>query len=166
MLGYITGFSEGEANDVLAAVADVLLAEGAMLAGAVQRNESTARGGPMHLQVLGPEAVVCISQALGAGSQGCRLDPDGLERAVGLVQRQMDLGAALLVVNKFGKQEAEGRGFRPLIGQALAEGMPVVIAVADEYIAAFEQFSDGIGTVLEPSAASVLGFCRMAMRRG
>jgi nucleoside-triphosphatase THEP1 len=167
MLGYITGFAEGQANDLLGRVAAALQAEGARVAGVVQVNEG-ARGA-MDLQVLASLGLggelVRISQSLGALSQGCRLDPDGLERAVGLVEARLAAGADLLIVNKFGKQEAAGRGFRPLIGAALAQGVPVLLSVGDGYLAAFDEFAGGMGRALAPVDADVLGFCREEMGR-
>lgn len=165
MLGYITGFDDGQANVLLADLAATLRAEGVVLAGVVQVNEEVGEGRPCHmdLHILGRTESVRISQDLGPHSQGCRLNAAGLERAVGMVAAQMEAGAALLLVNRFGKQEAEGRGFRPLIGQALAAGMPVVIAVADGHIKRFEAFESGMGTQLHPSRDSVLAFCRTAI---
>ena len=163
MLGYITGFAEGQANALLAEVAACLRAEGVVLAGVVQVNEGVGRGCPMDLHVLGGAEVVRISQDLGPHSQGCRLNADGLERAVGLVQARLEAGAAVLIVNRFGKQESEGRGFRPLIGQALAADIPVLIAVADEYLAAFDAFSEGMGQRLRPSYSAVMAFSREAL---
>ena len=160
MLGYITGFAEGQVNALLAEVAATLRAEGVVLAGVVQVNTGEGRGCPMDLHVLGGAEVVRISQDLGQHSQGCRLNPDGLERAVALVEARLETGAALLIVNRFGKQEAEGRGFRPLIGHALAGDVPVVLAVSDEYLTAFEGFSEGFGQPLAPSHAAILAFCR------
>lgn len=163
MLGYITRFAEGQANALLAEVAEALRVEGVAVAGVVQVNASALRGCDMDLHVLGGNDVVRISQNLGPMSQGCRLDAAGLERAVGLVQSRLQTGVAILIVNKFGKQEAEGRGFRPVIGQALADGVPVLIAVADGYADAFEQFAQGIGQALNPSHDVVMEFCREAL---
>jgi hypothetical protein len=158
MLGYITGFAEGQANAFLADVAAALQAEGVTLAGVVQVNAG-ARG-TMDLHVLGGVDVVRISQNLGPLSQGCRLDTAGLERAVGLVGMRMAAGVELLIVNRFGKQEAEGRGFRPLIGDALGAGVPVLLSVAQGYMAAFENFAGGMGRALVPQRAAVMEFCR------
>jgi hypothetical protein len=162
MLGYITGFAEGQANDLLGRVAAALQAEGVRVAGVVQVN--TGARGAMDLQVLGGD-LVRISQSLGTLSRGCRLDAAGLERAVGLVEAQLTAGADVVIVNKFGKQEAAGRGFRPLIGAALGAGVPVLLSVGDEYLAAFEEFADGMGRALAPVDADVLGFCREEMGR-
>lgn len=164
MLGYTvageTGLGAGDR--LIGAVAGILLAEGWRLAGVVQSNTEVAPGRAckMDLTVLGSGETVRISQDLGAGSRGCRLDPAGLEAAVGLVERSLALGPRLLIVNKFGKQEAEGRGFRPLIGRALAEGVPVLTTVSGKNLAAFECFAEGLAERLAPEAGAVLDWCR------
>jgi nucleoside-triphosphatase THEP1 len=162
MLGYVTGGERGQADVVLAKVAARLRAEGVALAGVVQVNEDfdTARPCHMDLHILTGRQVVRISQNLGALSKGCRLDPAGLEQAVGLVARALEVGADLLIVNKFGKQEADGRGFRPLIGQALVAGIPVLTAVNAGNRAAFDQFADGLGVALACAQDDILQFCR------
>lgn len=158
--------TRGESDRLLAGVASRLGAEGWPLAGAVQVNREVAAGRPcvMDLHVLDGLAVVRISQDLGALSKGCRLDPQGLEQAVALVERALDRQGddrpRLLIVNKFGKQEAEGRGFRPLIGRALADGIPVLTAVNDHCRAGFLAFAGGIGTGLPAEEDQVLDWCR------
>lgn len=162
MLGYVTGGERGQADLVLAEVAAQLRRDGVALAGVVQVNEEFDPARPCHmdLHVLTGTEVVRISQNLGAMSKGCRLDPAGLEQAVGLVARALAAGADLLIVNKFGKQEADGRGFRPLIGQALAADIPVLTAVNTGNQAAFDQFADGLGIALSCSHDEILKFCR------
>lgn len=54
------------------------------------------------------------------GLSGCRLAAGAMEQVVGL---QASLAGALgLIVDKFGKQEAAGRGLRGLIGEACRLG--------------------------------------------
>lgn len=162
MLGYITNEARGASDALIRAVADLLAQAGLRLAGAVQINDDAAAGqtSAMALRVLpiGPE--IGISQRLGALSQGCRLDPDGLERAVGLVAARLEDGADLLIVNKFGKQEGEGRGFRPLIGQALAAGIPVLTAVKPANMAGFAAFADGMADALPDDAQAIADWVR------
>ncbi len=166
MLGYITTEGRGAADRLLAEVAAQLRAEGWQLAGAVQVNCDRTDGLPrdMNLHVLTGADVVRISQNLGAGSRGCRLDAAGLEQAVGLVATA--LGGRpqprLVIVNKFGMQEAEGRGFRPVIGQALAQGIPVLIAVGADNLAAFEAFAGGLAAPVVADLTAILGWCRGA----
>ncbi|MFN3955871.1 MAG: DUF2478 domain-containing protein [Pararhodobacter sp.] len=162
MLGYVIGARRGAVDTLIAEVAQALLAEGIALAGVVQVNSET---GPqtrcdMDLQVLTQGKQVRISQSLGPMARGCRLDPQGLEAAVGMVEAALDAAPALLIVNKFGKAELEGRGFRPVIGRALAEGVPVLTAVNEANLEGFTRFAEGLGTPLPPDAAQVLAWCR------
>lgn len=167
MLGYVQAETRGQSDETLAAVVRELKARGWALAGAVQVNHRAApdRAGEMDLHVLATGSVVRISQRLGPLARGCRLDPAGLERAVGLTEGVLASLAGqgaprLLVVNKFGKQEAEGRGFRPLIGRALAEGIPVLTAVSPRNLPGFAAFDEGMGDPLPADRAAILDWCR------
>ena len=66
---------------------------------------------------------------MGAGARGCRLDPSALEEAVARVGEALDTQPRLLIINKFGKHEADGRGFRPLIAEAMMREIPVIVGV-------------------------------------
>ncbi len=165
MLGYVVADGQGAADLVIREVADRLRAEGVHLAGAVQVNIDTDpdRKCEMDLHILSRGKVVRISQNLGQLSQGCRLDPDGLERAVGLVAGALAEGPELLIVNKYGKQELDGRGFRPLIGEALAAGIPVLTAVNRGNVAQFLAFAEDLAEALPGEAQAVFDWC-MAQR--
>ncbi len=162
MLGYVTSEERGTVDRLLSEVARVLSEQGWLLAGVVQENLERASGGPcdMDLHVLATDHRIRISQNLGAMAQGCRLDPVGLEQAAGLVEQVLDgAGGArprLLIVNKFGKQEIEGRGFRPLIGRALMQDIPVLVAVNALNMRAFQDFAAGMGQSIEPSPEAIL----------
>lgn len=160
-LGFVTGSTRGEADRLLAGVVARLQARGWPLAGVVQHNTGCEGACDMDLAILGRAEVVRISQSLGPGSSGCRLDPQGLEAAVGLVGPML-AGARLLVVNKFGKAEAEGRGFRPLIGEALAAGIPVLVAVSALNRPAFEDFAGDLAEPLPAREAALLAWCDAA----
>lgn len=152
-LACVMAAERGAVDRLLQEVAADLAAKGWHLAGAVQLNCDAAEDAlcDMDIRVLPAGGVYRISQNLGREATGCRLNPDGLETAVaevaaGLARQRPDL----LIINKFGKMEGEGRGFRPLIGQALADGVPVLLGVNAENMEALEAF---LG---EP--APVLGF--------
>lgn len=161
MLGYVIGGERGETDRLIREVALQLKNKGHVLAGAVQVNSETAVAHKcqMDLHILSGEGVVRISQDLGALSKGCRLDPDGLERAVGQVAAALDKGAEFLIFNKFGKQETEGRGFRPLIGEALARGIPVLTAVNPRNLDAFLSYAEDMAEELAPESQAVLEWC-------
>lgn len=152
-IGYVFLPERGATDVLLAQLAAALLAEGHALAGAVQQTTGCgAQHCDMDLRVLPDGPVVRISQNLGAASQGCRLDAGALERAV-MEVAQRRAGARLLILNKFGKHEAEGRGFRQMIGDALAEGLPVLIGINSMNRQAFLDFA---GDLAEPVAADAV----------
>lgn len=164
MLGYVSPEGRGAADRLLADAADTLRARGARLVGAVQVNlqRPQSHRHDMELHVLTGHDVIRISQYLGRDSRGCHLDPDGLERTVGLVEAALEKPADLLIVNKFGKQEVEGRGFRPLIGQAMAAGIPVLTAVNPSNRPAFLDFTGGIATELAATRTAILDWYAQA----
>jgi len=142
----------GEADRILARLCSGLVDAGLRLAGAIQQN--TDRGADcacdMDVLVLGEEDMpIRISQSLGTGSSGCRLDPGALEMAAARVSARL-AGAELLIVPKFGRQEAIGRGFRSVIAQAIAQDVPVLLHVPAEQRAAFAEFCDGMGEPVPP----------------
>ncbi|MEM1064397.1 MAG: DUF2478 domain-containing protein [Pseudomonadota bacterium] len=147
----ISAPGKGDMDLILAALAVRLASRGLRVVGLVQVNTECESGGPcdMDVQVLPDGAVLRISQSLGPGARGCRLDPDALARAVGLVAARLE-GADLLIINKFGKQEAAGGGFRDVIADALGTGLPVIVGLNALNAAAFEAFSGGLAEALPP----------------
>ncbi len=163
-LGYIVASERGGADAILTAVA-AALAGRKTLCGVVQTNTEYDPARPCHmdLSVLGSQTTIRISQFLGTGSQGCRLDAAGLEEAVGMVEAAFRNSLPeLLIINKFGKQEGEGRGFRPVIGLAMAMGVPVLTAVSALNMKAFKTFSEGMATALPLDQDAILRWAETA----
>jgi hypothetical protein len=157
-LAYVIATHRGGADALLSEVA-AALAGRRVLCGVVQTNTEYDPDRPCHmdLSVLGTPTVLRISQFLGVGSQGCRLDTAGLAGAVGLVEAALERAVPdLLIINKFGKQECAGGGFRPVIGQALAMGIPVLTAVSALNLPGFLAFSGGMATALAADTAAIL----------
>ncbi|HEX9858575.1 MAG TPA: DUF2478 domain-containing protein, partial [Paracoccaceae bacterium] len=130
------------------------------LAGAVQSN-APCDASPhcdMDLAVLPDGPVIRISQSLGTASSGCRLDAGALEQAVEEAGRRL-AGAEVLIVNKFGKHEAEGRGFRGLVAEALAQGIPVLIGVNNPNHAAFMAFVGDLAEPLPDDVPAIVDWC-------
>ncbi|MBC7132716.1 MAG: DUF2478 domain-containing protein [Roseovarius sp.] len=121
----------GDTDLLLHGFADRAAARGLRLCGTVQVNTDCGpdRACDMDVRVLPDGPVIRISQSLGTGARGCRLDPEALERAVAAAEARLSEGADLVIVNKFGKHEADGRGFRALIAEAVARGVPVLVGV-------------------------------------
>ena len=121
----------GDTDLLLARFADHAMRLGLRVCGTVQINSDGPGAHPcdMDIRVLPDGPVLRISQSLGRHARGCRLDPDALEQAVAGVERALQDGADLLIVNKFGKMEAEGRGMRDAIAEAVSRGIPVLTGV-------------------------------------
>ncbi len=100
-----------------------------------------------------------ITQALGSGSRGCRLDPQALAEVAGRLLLRIEQGAGLLVLNRFGKGESEGHGFRPVIEKAVDCGIPVLTAVKSTYLEAWNAFGAGVATTIAPTPDDVLAWC-------
>ena len=165
-LGYVSASERGRSDAVLNDVARRLQQSGIRLGGVIQTNTEYDPDRPCHmdLEVLSSGQSIRISQFLGQGSRGCRLDAAGLEMAVGLVeadlaQRRPDL----LIINKFGKQECEGRGFRPVMGEALALGVPVLTAVSALNRSGFLAYSDGMATPLPNDTEAIVDWCKAGL---
>lgn len=149
-LAYTIASDRGGTDTVVAALADRLIGRGLRVCGTVQFNTEVAGDVPcdMDVRVLPVGPKLRITQDLGKGSRGCRLNPSALETAVGYVSRSLSGGVDLVVINKFGKQEAAGGGFRNLIGMALAEDTPVLVGVSSRNRDAFESFAEGLATAV------------------
>ncbi len=165
MLGAITVEGRGASDRLLFDIAARLQADGFRLAGAVQENveREGRRRADMVLHLLAEGALRQISQDLGAQSRGCCLDPAALEEVVARVETALLGPVDLLVVNKFGKAEIDGRGFRPLIGQALVEGIPVLVAVGRGSREGFDAFADGMAEWITPTPDAAVAWCKAAI---
>lgn len=143
-LAFVRTTERGLTDRLLWNFADLLQARDLKLAGVVQTNSE--RPGSHHcdmdVRVLPHGKVIRINQILGEESRGCRLNPTALEEAVALVEASLDQAPDLLIINKFGKHEGEGRGFRPLIAEAFARGIPVLLGVNKLNQEAFDAFAD------------------------
>lgn len=151
-------------DDFLATVAARLEAEGIRVRGLVQENfGDDPNCSVMILVDLGSSDRFGISQDLGAHAHGCRLDPHGLADAEGQLAQAFAGAADLLILNKFGRAEAEeGAGLRSTVVRALEAGLPVLTAVRPPYTEAWAEFHGGLAVELAPDLDAVLAWCRDA----
>lgn len=153
-------------GSILTAVAEHLARRGHHLAGVVRSDPSVSDDEPcgMTLTVLGNGNRVDIAQDLGRQSDSCRLDHVALEDAVGLVDRWLGPATELLIVNKFGKREGEGAGFRQTIARALENGIPVLLGAGEGVRPALEAFLGGTFDTLPEDVDAILAWCEGVMR--
>lgn len=164
-IAYTKAPGKGDTDLLLHASAQQLQARGYRLAGTVQINTDREKDGPcdMDVKVLPDGPVIRISQNLGSGARGCRLDPSALEAAVVQVETNLARGADCLIINKFGKHEAEGRGFRSVIVDALSRGIPVLVGLNQLNEDDFLEFAGGLAKELSPQTSEILDWITMAV---
>ncbi|AZQ67368.1 DUF2478 domain-containing protein [Silicimonas algicola] len=150
-IAYTVAPGRGATDLLLAGLVRRMAARGFRAAGTVQMNVIPDPDGPcdMDVNVLPDGPVIRISQSLGPDATGCRLDPGALEEAVRLTLGRLE-GAEFLIVNKFGKHEAGGRGFRPVIAEALDLGLPVLVGLNRGNAEPFLSFTGGVAEELAP----------------
>ncbi|WP_321345073.1 DUF2478 domain-containing protein [Breoghania sp.] len=102
----------------------------------------------MALKSLRDGWVIRILEDRGSQSQGCRLNPHAITEVAGRLERELEAGADLLLVNRFGRAESEGYGLRPVFERAVLDGVPVLTAVRSDYLGAWEEFHGGLGIAL------------------
>lgn len=109
----------------------------------------------MDLTSIATGEVFRISQPLGNGSRGCSLHPGALAECATAFERARDVRPDLLVLNRFGRDESEGRGFRDLIARVLGQGVSVLTAVRATYADAWSAFGAGLAVDLPLSRDAV-----------
>ncbi len=152
-------FETGDIDEFLNLIAQNLIGRGLRVRGAVQTRGAV--GGECHcadmdLITFGSNQTFRISQPLGNGSRGCRLHPGALAECSSFIEQELEQGADLLILNRFGRGESEGRGFRDLISKAIALDVPVLTAVRATYAEAWVTFGAGIACDLAMDQDAVL----------
>ena len=142
--------------------------QGLRLGGVVQHNDATCddRCMAMSLEDVASGRRFPISQDLGAGASGCHLDAAGLAAAAVAFSDALARRVNLVIVNRFGKQEALGEGLRDEVARTLLAGLPVLIAVRRDFLPAWRDFAgeDWVEVAADEEAAErwVLDALRIA----
>jgi nucleoside-triphosphatase THEP1 len=148
-------------DELIAVLARRLRREGLSLAGAIQSNVAVASRHrcDMMLEDLATGKVIKASQDRGALASGCRLDSSALEESVGLAASSIGAETDLIIVNRFGKQEAEGRGFRAMIEQAVLLDVPVLVGLNRAHLDSWREFVGETPQLLPLDLDAVSDWC-------
>ena len=143
-IGIVSAEGRGETDRLISETAAALVARGAQLSGIVKVLDEVQPEGSHHcdmsVQVLPTERTIKITQTLGGESQGCRLNPTAIVEAVVAVENSANEDTELFVLNKFGPEEAAGRGFVTAIAKAVEADVPVLVGVGKASLDAFQAF--------------------------
>lgn len=163
---FVSADDEKATDAALSAAAAAAAADGIALAGTLQPFDPDRAQEKCHivLSLLPDGELRDISFDIGAGIVGCRLNPEALEDAALVVEGRIATAQAL-VVNKFGKQEAAGKGLVTAIGMACEAGLPVLVGVSPAYRAAFLAFADGGASELPADKGAILDWLSRACRK-
>lgn len=159
--------ADGAIDDRLrAAVADCRR-RGLRVGGIIQHNAGDCAGAGFNMEIedLASGGRVSIVDPSITNPNDCRLDAAGLARAAAYLDPARQAGVDLVVVNRFGRQEALGRGLRAEIAALAAEGVPVLVAVRADFLADFEAFAGPDWRRIEAEAGPICGWIA-ALARG
>ncbi len=143
-------YGPGDDPDALfTAFAGDLCRSGRHVIGAIQVGRSCRSETPrLSAVVLHEGELVPLAEDARTCDAGCRLDAARLAGVATRLSDAMTRGSDLLIINRFGRTEAEGSGLAGLIVRALDADIPVLIAVPEYRFAALIKFSDGMNVRL------------------
>jgi len=81
-------------------------------------------------------------------ASGCSLDIERLQAAGARIADALQSGADIVIINRFGKRERDGKGLAYLIERARDAGIPLVIAVSSNHFADWVKFAGGTSAKL------------------
>lgn len=137
-------YDDGIAADrILSELGYDLRAQGVGVQGLVQRNSfrRDRTKCDMELEELGTGRVFQLSKDRGQHAGGCRLDREAIVTAAAVMAAGIEANCELLIVNKFGRSEAEGRGLRDVIADAAYRGISTIVGVPQRNLEVWECFA-------------------------
>lgn len=146
LLGHALG-RDADADQALWALSRAMQAEGLRIEGFVQLR-GAALGDcncrEMQLVDLGNDTRSRISEDRGTGARGCHLDWTALTEVAAQLERRVTPDTDMVIINRFGRAEAEGGGMRSVISAALAQGARVLVGYRPDYAEAWTAFHAGM----------------------
>ena len=137
-------------------------ARGLHVAGVIQETTDGSVGGCESLVLRETDSghITSITENRGKGARGCKLDPCALADVAARLEECLEDNPDLLVINRFGKSEIEGRGLRSVLSEALLRGIPVLTAVRDMNAVAWAEFHQGLALDLPPDREALMNWAQ------
>jgi len=123
------------------------------------------RCGTLFLEDIGTGRRIQAFEMRGSGTRGCRLNSASLAEAGGWLRSAIEARPEILFVNRFGRQEAAGRGLRDEIAAAISSGLPVVIAVSKELLPEWDTFTGQETVKLAADPKRIAAWCCACMEQ-
>ena len=138
---------------VLRSFAADLMALGHRIVGMVQAGQCADSS--LSAILLHSGEKLLLAQDFDPAAQGCRLDLARLQNAGTRIADALAQGADLVIINRFGKRERDGKGLSYLIERALDADIPVVIAVGQDHFADWIKFAGGMSVKVSCDRAAL-----------
>lgn len=147
-------------EELLAAAAAALRAHGVRVGGLVQHSRRSGDDVRCTIEVesIADGRRYLLSQDTSDDPTECTLDTAVLAEASGALRQALAQQVDLVIVNKFGKQEAAGRGLRGEILQIALAGVPLLTTVSRRHLPQWQEFIGDDVTLLEPALPAVLAW--------
>lgn len=147
-------------------ICDDLTVQGARLGGLLQVIEGK-HGGNCATSVkvfdLRTRKSFNIWEDRGACAKGCRLNERILMESSSVVEEAITDRVDLLIINRFGRAESEGRGLLDYFSKAALAGIPVLTAVRAPYDEAWRRYHEGSATELPFDHNAACSWARLAI---
>jgi nucleoside-triphosphatase THEP1 len=153
-------------EELLATVAQALRRESVRVAGLLQhsvRDQASARC-VIDLENIDTGRRYPLTQNLGIASQSCALDITALAEASSVLRQAVADHAQMVLINKFGTQEVNGRGLRSEMMEIAMAGIPILTSVGRRYLPQWREFIGGEAALLPMSVPAVLGWWQQVRR--
>lgn len=146
----VSGARRSEIQQLFLTFAQTLRDRGNRVVGMIERGKPSPSSSREQLSLvdLGDGKIIPISQDLGSASLACFVDGGGLSEASFILEHAQLGSADLVIVSKFGKLEAAGRGLRDVFALAISVSVPVLTAVNPALSSEWDSFTEGLAEYL------------------
>lgn len=153
----ITRAERGVADTLLADFVFGLKRDGWRVQGLVQQGHEQGKAATVLVDIADGQCYP-LFQDLGPASTSCSLDAGSVAAASVALRRALEEKADLAVANRFGALEADGKGFAAEMLALMAEGIPFITVVAEEYLLDWRWFTGKVGVELPPRLSALEGW--------
>ena len=166
MIGVVRGASNTEIQDLFGKLVDHW--RGFRLAGVVAESHGLpnryCQAG--YLRSLATGSRFSIFNDPGPGVADCHLDGLGAAAAAVAVERDIDDGCEVVVLNKFGKLEIAGEGLATAFRAAMAAHLPLLTSVSPAHDGAWRRFAGPAFAILPVDLDAIDGWLRAVIQTG
>lgn len=150
---------QSNAVGFLGAFAEKLKQRGVRVAGIVQEKVRDSDGALTGIDAIdvatGARAPIKRVARQNRDTNNCALDASVLAGTSGFLRHAIEEGVELIVVDKFGTEEQNGRGLSDEILLAISEGIPLLISVPQPALDIWQERTGAMGGVLPLDAGAL-----------